>query len=87
MGLISRMRARVNHRKHTASPPPPHPARIVFRAGRYETCLPFDNPADDETGWQYVLDITSIGFRADRIGTAIYITGSPSADICEGRPS
>lgn len=82
------MHALVKHRKSTASPPPQHPARIVFCAGRYETCLPFDDPPDsEETGWGYVLDITSIGFRADRVGDAIYITGRPNTDIARGRPS
>jgi hypothetical protein len=36
--------------------------------------------------WRYVLDITSIGFRADRCGDEIVITGCPSDD-CGGLPS
>ena len=54
--------------------PAPEPAWIIFRAGRHSARLPF------ESRWEYVLDVTSIGFRADRVADAIVITGSPSND-------
>ena len=50
------------------------PNWIVFRAGKHSARLPF------ESRWEYVLDVTSIGFRADRVADAIVITGSPSND-------
>jgi hypothetical protein len=55
---------------------PPDPAWIVFRAGSHATRL----PVEDVQGilWRYVLDITVMGFRADRHGDEIVITGSPS---------
>ena len=58
---------------------PPEPTWIIFCAGPYAVRLPFSDvpePADD--GWQYVLDVTMMGFRADRIGDAVVITGRPS---------
>jgi hypothetical protein len=60
---------------------PPNPAWIVFRAGPYATRMPVEDVSD--ILWRYVLDITSIGFRADRCGDEIIITGCPSDD-CGG---
>jgi hypothetical protein len=54
------------------------PAWVIFRAGECETRMPFDTGPADCNIWAYVLDITSIGFRADRVGDAIVITGRPS---------
>ena len=54
-----------------------HPAWIVFRAGRHSARVPFEND------WAYVLNITSIGFRADREADAIVITGRPSTEEVE----
>ena len=51
-----------------------YPAWIVFRAGGHSARLPFEND------WAYVLDITSLGFRADREHDAIVITGCPSEE-------
>ncbi len=64
------------HKRSTADA---NPEWIIFRAGPYAVRLPFADmpyPADD--GWQYVLDVTALGFRADRIGDAVVITGRPS---------
>jgi hypothetical protein len=60
---------------------PPDPAWIVFRSGPYATRMPVEDVSD--ILWRYVLDITSIGFRADRCGDEIIITGCPSDD-CGG---
>lgn len=51
------------------------PAWIVFRAGGHEARLPAET---QEETWRYVLDVTALGFRADRVGDAIVITGRPS---------
>lgn len=51
------------------------PAWIIFCAGQHRARLPFQD--EDRSGWQYVLDVTSQGFRADRIGNYIVITGRP----------
>lgn len=64
--------------------PPTSPAWIVFRAGPYAARLPFDDTPDSL--WRYVLDITALGFRADRVGNEIVITGRPS-DCFGGLPS
>lgn len=64
---------------------PVDPAWIVFVAGKHAARLPFMDRRDAmDSGWQYILDITSLGFRADRVGDAIVITGKP-AD-CVGGP-
>jgi hypothetical protein len=60
----------------SSSTAPPDPAWIVFRSGPYSTRMPVEDVED--ILWRYVLDITAIGFRADRIGNEIVITGSPS---------
>ena len=62
------------HRAGVHRRPTQEPSWIIFRAGNHSARLPF------ESRWEYVLDITSIGFRADRIADAIVITGSPSND-------
>lgn len=77
MNLYNDMSATVNricrHR------PPSDPSWIVFVAGDHAARVPFSDRRDAmDSGWQYILDITSIGFRADRVGDAIVITGSPS---------
>lgn len=54
-----------------------HPAWIIFKAGRdCEARLPVEDAPCDL--WTYVLDVTSLGFRADRVGDTIVITGRPS---------
>lgn len=59
----------------------PPPQWVIFKAGSHEARMPFDadGPADYDGVWAYVLDLTFMGFRADRIGDAVVITGRPSA--------
>jgi hypothetical protein len=52
------------------------PSWIIFCAGQHQARLPFID--EDKSGWGYVLDVTSLGFRADRVGNAIVITGRPN---------
>lgn len=77
MNLYPMASGSVNRNSTTA--PPDDPAWIVFVAGDHAARLPFMDRRDAmDSGWQYILDIVSIGFRADRIGDAIVITGRPS---------
>lgn len=54
------------------------PAWIEFRTGKHRAKMPFCITARD-CAWERVLELTSIGFRADRVGDAIVITGQPSS--------
>jgi hypothetical protein len=63
---------------------PPSPAWIVFCAGPYATRIPIEDVPD--VLWSYVLNVTAMGFRADRLGDQIIITGCPSDDF-GGLPS
>lgn len=54
------------------------PEWVVFSVGDHCVRLPFaDRGNDADSGWQYLLDITMIGFRADRVGDTIFVTGRP----------
>lgn len=35
-----------------------------------------------ESAWTKVLELTALGFRADRVGDAIVVTGKPG-NVCE----
>lgn len=59
--------------------PPSTPVWIICPTGPYTVRLPFD--------WDYVLELTSIGFRADRVGDTVVITGKPSNDVTEAPAS
>lgn len=54
-----------------------HPSWIVFRHGKHQARLPFC-VHEHACAWDRVLEITSLGFRADRVGDSIVITGKPS---------
>jgi hypothetical protein len=80
MNLYKEMSAPVN--RICQRRPPIDPAWIVFVAGKNSARVPFADRQDAlDSGWQYILDITSIGFRADRVGDAIVITGGPSDHV------
>lgn len=72
----------------TTAQPEPHvnnrlstdPDWISLRAGAHEIRIPFIGTDEIEGGWDYVLALTSYGFRADRIGDAIIITGRPGLE-------
>jgi hypothetical protein len=53
------------------------PAWIEFRTGKHRAKMPFFIDAC-EGAWDKVLELTALGFRADRVGDAIVITGKPS---------
>ena len=53
-----------------------HPSWIVFRHGKHQARMPFVIDAC-ESAWAKVLELTSLGFRADRVGDAIVVTGKP----------
>lgn len=59
-----------------SSTAPQDPAWIVFCAGPYAARMPVDDATDNL--WRYVLDITAMGFRADRVGNQIVITSCPA---------
>lgn len=58
----------------------PRPKWIVFHNGDgLKTKLPFkDDKRRNFSAWARVLEIATLGFRADRIGDTIHITGKPS---------
>jgi len=56
----------------------PSPSWIVFKHGKHQARMPFAIDAC-ESAWMKVLELTTLGFRADRLGDAIVITGKPSA--------
>ena len=53
------------------------PSWIVFKHGKHQARLPFC-VHEHACAWDRVLEITSLGFRADRVGDSIVITGKPS---------
>lgn len=55
----------------------PSPSWIVFKHGKHQARMPFVIDAC-ESAWSKVLELTTLGFRADRIGDEIIITGKPS---------
>ncbi len=73
------MRKLVNpHRKPTASPQAIVPSRIEFRAGHQNVRMPFiEGLETPDDGWQMILHYTMAGYRADRVGNSIVITGHP----------
>jgi hypothetical protein len=73
------MRALVNNRKRTASPLPTPRWIALWRSGHAIDREEFLVPGLDESGaWQVVMDATFEGYRADRIGDCIYLTGRPT---------
>lgn len=52
------------------------PAWIEFRTGKHRAKMPFFISAYD-CAWDKVLELTTLGFRADRVGDSIVITGRP----------
>lgn len=56
------------------------PSWIVFKHGKHQARMPFVIDAC-ESAWAKVLELTTLGFRADRVGDAIVITGKPSAPV------
>jgi hypothetical protein len=55
----------------------PVPSWIVFKHGKHQARMPF-GAHPQACAWDRVLEITSLGFRADRVGDSIVITGNPS---------
>lgn len=53
------------------------PSWIIFKTGKHQTRIPFAETAP-ALAWRNILDITTLGFCAHRIGDAIVITGKPS---------
>ena len=83
MGLISRMRALVKG-KPTASPPPEPRWLCIWQTGCPMLRAPFVHQDQDlEDAWEDVLELTFDGYRADRIGDCVYLTGEPNG--FEGR--
>ncbi len=58
----------------------PSPSWIVFKHGKHQARMPFVIDAC-ESAWSKVLELTTLGFRADRVGDAIVITGKPSTTL------
>lgn len=70
--------------QHTQTETSGNPEWIMFCAGQHCARLPFSEQINPRiSGWQRVLDATLLGFRADRVGDTIVITGRPS-DRVEG---
>lgn len=60
----------------TSSTGYPSPSWIVFKHGKHHARMPFVIDAC-ESAWTKVLELTALGFRADRVGDAIVVTGKP----------
>ena len=64
--------------KPSTTHPTDDPEWVVFATGDSVVRVPFaDRDMAADCGWQYLLDITWIGFRVDRVGDTIFVTGRP----------
>lgn len=80
MSLLSAIVRKLATRREACAPPPPR-WLVLWHSGCCIERMPFvnvDEGEDINASWQVVLDATMEGYRADRIGDSIYLTGQPS---------